>query len=428
MNKKEKILIIAYSFPPIPFSGTYRILRFCKGITEMGYSPFVMTINIDDNIPNDNNLMLKVPDLVKIIRTPIFDPWRKYQKWKKQKQGKSGYRVINKIISNLLRLISIPDHQVFWIPFAVYQGLKLIKKNKIKTVMVSSPPNSSLIIGLILKMLTNIKFVADLRDPIVGNVAQVHLIRPKDMISRFEKKVLESLEKLIVKNADIVITNTQTHSREMKANYRVDKFPTIRNSFDEDDYKGLLQDKYSKLTIAHTGAMYGRRNADILFNAIKKLEHELKPEPLNLQVLFVGNVDNSVLQAIENAGVGEYVKLVGRVSHKEAIQFMVKSHLLLLVKATGEGSLGQIPAKYFEYVGAGNKIIYIGPGQSEVAGLIKEYNQGYIFEDDEVELVDSLKAEYKKYLNGESVSIDQCDLFQFGSRNMSEKIIEILKQ
>ena len=46
-----------------------------------------------------------------------------------------------------------------------------------------------------------------------------------------------------------------------------------------------------------------------------------------------------------------------QVPHKIAIEIMMKSHLLLLVKATGKGSYGQIPAKFFEYIGVGTPVL-----------------------------------------------------------------------
>lgn len=51
------ILIVAYSFPPIPYSGTYRIIRTCKGLSRLGVEVHALSINIDDDIPNDYELL-----------------------------------------------------------------------------------------------------------------------------------------------------------------------------------------------------------------------------------------------------------------------------------------------------------------------------------------------------------------------------------
>jgi len=426
MKQFKNILVLVYAFPPIPYSGTYRILRLCRNLPKLGFKVNVMTIPIDKAIPNDYRLLNHVPDDVAVFRTKIFDPWLRYQQWKSDHVDSSGYKYINKIVSLFFRLIFIPDHQIFWIPTAVLKAKKIIDQHQIKTLFVSSPPTSTLLTGVILKKMTKIRFVADLRDPIVGNIAQTNLINPKDIISRFEKKVLMWIERLVVKNADLVITNTESHRKEMTRNYNSEKFPTVRNSFEESDYHGINREKYDQFTISHTGAMYGNRNANILFDAIKSLEQKVLPTKLNLQVVFVGSVDDSVMKAIKKYGVEKYVLIKGRVSHKEAIEIMVKSHLLLLVKATGEGSLGQIPAKFFEYLGAQSKIFFIGPKMSEVASIMKELENDYVFENDKNELCRALQHEYDLYLNGLNKDCELPNIREFSSLRMSEKIATYL--
>jgi hypothetical protein len=390
----EKILIIAYPFPPIPYSGTYRIIRICKGLSRLGVEVHALSIKVDDKIPNDYDLLKKLPNDINIHRTYIPDPWLLYQQWKKNNKGRKGFKYINKILSLLLRLITIPDHQIFWIPFAVFYGRKIIKKHHIKTILISTPPNSSQLIGYLLKKITKVKWLADFRDPIVGNIAATHLINPADFISKIETRILIALEKLVVKNADISIANTETHRKELTEKFKTNKCVTIRNSFDEDDYKGLSKEKYNKFTIAHIGSMYGLRKADILFEAVKKLEEKIATEALKLQILFVGQGVDDLKRSVNNHGVEKYVKIKGMVPHKEAIQIMMRSHLLLLIKATGKGSLGQIPAKFFEYLGTMNKILCIGPEKSEVAGIIKNFKFGYVVEKDQTKILEVLKMEY----------------------------------
>ena len=418
----KKLLVISYAFPPIPYSGSHRIIRICKGLARLSVEVHALSINIDDNIPNDYDLLEQLPESVIIHRTPIIDPWLKYQKWKKINRERKGFRYVNKVLSFLLRLITIPDHQIFWIPFAVVHGRKIIKKHHIKTILISSPPNSSQLIGYFLKKITKVKWIADFRDPIVGNIAATHLIKPKDFMSKFENRVLIALEKVVVKNADIGIANTETHHKELTKNFNTDKFVTIRNSFDEDDYKRISGEKYEKLTIAHLGSMYGLRKADVLFKAIKELEGSVAPEPLNLQVLFVGLNDPRLKQQVCDYGVEKYVEIKGMVLHKKAIEIMVKSHLLLLIKATGEGSYGQIPAKFYEYLGTKNKILCLGPEESEVAGIIRSLCVGYVIENDLNETFEVLKLEYEKYMKRNHEVSKNIDMSEYSCYSMGYQI------
>jgi len=420
------ILIVAYSFPPIPYSGTYRIIRTCKGLSRLGVEVHALSINIDDDIPNDYDLLKKMPESVIIHRTPIIDPWLRYQKWK-NKKGRKGFKYINKILSLLLRLITIPDHQIFWIPFAVFHSRKIIKRHHIKTILISSPPNSSQLIGYFLKKIIRVQWIADFRDPIVGNIAATHLINPTDFMSKVENRILIELEKLVIKNADIAVANTETHRNELTEKFKTNKFVTIRNSFDEDDYKGLSKEKYNKFTIAHIGSMYGLRKADILFEAVKKLEEKIATEALKLQILFVGQGVDDLKRSVNNHGVEKYVKIKGIVPHKEAIQIMTRSHLLLLVKATGEGSLGQIPAKFFEYLGTKNKILCLGPKKSEVAGIITGLKAGYIIEDNLSEINGILQKEYYAYQQKRIDTINS-EIVNYSSSHIADKVAKLICQ
>ena len=147
MNKKPNILLVAYTFPPLPYGGTYRSLRLCKRFAEMGINLHVLTINIYEDIPNDFNLLDQVPKSVEIHRTSIIDPLRAYRNRRQALSRRPFFKYVNKIISMLLHFITIPDHMILWNITAIPAALKIIDKYKIDSVIVSSPPDSTLLIG-----------------------------------------------------------------------------------------------------------------------------------------------------------------------------------------------------------------------------------------------------------------------------------------
>ena len=425
----KKVLILAYPFPPIPYSGTYRILRLCKGLDALGVEVHVLTVNIDPRVPNDFELMDRLPVGTQVHRTAIPDPWLRFQAWKGKKKREGHFsKGVTKIFNAFLRTITIPDHQIFWVPLAARRGAGIIRKFDISTVFVTAPPYSTLLCGSILKGLKGVKFIADLRDPIVGNIAQVDLLRPKGLYSRFMRKVHEKLESHVMKKADMVISNTKTHEKELREKYGQTEFVTVRNSFDPDDYQDRPQKTYEKFTIVHMGSIYGLRKADVLFKAIKQIEQRSANTRPDLQVLFAGSVNDGIKQSVDNYKVGCYVKFVGRVPHSKAIEMMLGANLLLIVKATGESSMGQIPAKFFEYIGTGNPVLCIGPLQSEVAVLIRDYNLGYVIDKDVgamAEIIESLMAHQgspaREHINPSALS-------PFANFSMAKKVDKIIRK
>lgn len=426
--KTKNLLVVGYTFPPIPYSGTYRILRLCKGLNRLGAAVNVVTINIYKDIPNDDDILLQVPKSIKVYRTPIIDPWRRYQTWKTRNKNIPGFLYINKIVSFFLRFVTIPDHMILWIPFAIVAGVKIIKQRSIDAIFVSSPPYSAQLIGLFLKKITKVKWLVDLRDPIVGNVAEVHLLNPTDIISKIEKKVRVNLEKLIAQNSDIIIANTDTHRIELSNKYKSGKFYTIKNSYDEDDYKNIKISKTSKFIISHVGSMYGLRKADILLNVIKTLEKEISPKPLNLEVHFLGLNDITLEKDVINRDVTNYVQIRNLVPHHEAMKAMINSHLLLLIKANAVDSLGQIPGKFYEYLGIGKPILYLGPQKCELADMIRDLNAGYIVDNNEKMLIRILKDEYAKFLQGIYSKIELQKVSKYNNIEMAKRVLSLVGQ
>lgn len=419
----HKILIITYPFPPIPYSGTYRVLRMCKGLSKRGVEVHVLTINISKLIPNDFGLLSQVPESVCVYRIPIMDPWLKYQAWKQKSKNLPGFRLINKTLSFLLRFITMPDHQILWVPAAVRAARKILKNNAIDTVLITSPPISTHLIGWRLKRFGDVKWIADMRDPIVGNTFQSQLDKGLDLFSKIQKSIARKVEHLICDYADKVTVTSNIHRNNMESKYKSNKFVTARNSFDEDDYLGLNREKYEKFTIAHLGSMYGPRKADVLFKAIKILEQRIGRKDLNLQALFIGLNDNGLDSTTNKYGVEKYVKNQGLIPHQEAIEVMLRAHLLLLIKASDKGAYGQIPAKFFEYLGAKTRILCIGPLESEVAKIIREIDAGFICETDDTALADFLQKEYNSFIFGAQDNIENPGQIHFSLNNLG-RIIE----
>jgi hypothetical protein len=395
----------------------------CKGLSKQGVEVHVLTIAISKLIPNDFGLLSQVPESVIVHRIPIIDPWLKYDDWKHKSKITPGFRLFNKILSILFQFITLPDHQILWVSAALRAARKILKKNAIGTVLITSPPISTHLVGWRLKKSGDANWIADMRDPIAGNTFQSIMTKRLDLFSKIQRVIACKMERLICDHADRVTVTSDIHRKDLETRYKISKFVTARNSFDEEDYIGLDHKDYEKFTIAHLGSMYGPRKADVLFKAIKILEHKIGPNNLKIQFLFIGLNDNGLQRTISKYGVERYVKNQSLVPHQKAIEVMLSSHLLLLIKASEKGAYGQIPAKFFEYLGAKKKIICIGPEESEVAQIIRKIDAGFICDDDSSALSDFLEKEYNSFISGIDNKIESPILENYSLCNLG-KIIE----
>jgi hypothetical protein len=100
---------------------------------------------------------------------------------------------------------------------------------------------------------------------------------------------------------------------------------------------------------------------------------------------------------------------------------------MLLIKATGKWSRGQIPGKFFEYIGSRNPILCIGPQDSEVAEIIRAKELGYVVEDNQEEMLDVLRNVYRQFHQGGSLPLLQAaQADPFSSLVMVKKMYALL--
>jgi hypothetical protein len=91
-------------------------------------------------------------------------------------------------------------------------------------------------------------------------------------------------------------------------------------------------------------------------------------------VRFLGNFSDSQ-QRVEiddriRGAVNVSISLEGQVPYLEAIRAMVHADLLLLLDTPGR--LAGVPAKLYEYIGAGRPILALAEPESDVAWVLRE--------------------------------------------------------
>lgn len=293
--------------------------------------------------------------------------------------SKSGLKKV------ILSFLWLPDDQTGWVIPAVIKSLKLIKKNNIKTVMTTSPPHSTQIIGLLLKKITHCRWVVDFRDPwcpfpgIKNNVS-----------TNFFDKVERWLEKKVIENADVVILNTDVVRQRYVETFTTlppHKFVTIPNGFDISDFKIERKKPFydnSKFILSYIGEFYFDRNPEVFLKAISELIEEGIIPIHNLKLRFIGkvrNIGNELLSdIISELGLSDVTEIIDTVPHSKAIEYMLHSKVLLVFSPQNF----MYPAKVFEYMASGAYIIAFTP-PGALADIVKQYSKGIVVSTDDVE-------------------------------------------
>lgn len=166
----KKILLEAYHFPPDAAVGTLRMAKFVTFLPDFGWEPIILTVKgkYCDVLTGLRWTLKSYPP--KLIRTAMFRrPTYYFRKLKRSllldhvnsdvSQSHGSAKTRNSRMSFRQRinfLLSFPDEHAGWLPFALINGIELIRQEVIAILMTSGRPHSVHLIGACLSKLSRI--------------------------------------------------------------------------------------------------------------------------------------------------------------------------------------------------------------------------------------------------------------------------------
>jgi glycosyltransferase involved in cell wall biosynthesis len=281
---------------------------------------------------------------------------------------------------------------------AILVGWRVIRTNNIEVVVTSSPPGTAGLIGLVLAVLTRVRLVTDLRDP-------WFFPHPEDQRSKLSDAIQRWIERRIMRHSAHVITTTDRYRallRELYPEVSEDRFSTIQNGYDEEDFHVATSPKRNGIfTMAYLGSFYFGRTPRELLIALARLVDEGTFRPTDIEVRLIGAVRHaegeSVARLASANGLGDCVTIHDPVARAEALSEMVAADVLLLFAPDQPYC---IPAKAFEYIRAGGRILCLaGPGAT--ADLMTESGAGLVLEPGDVEgIASAIRELYREFKRG----------------------------
>ena len=148
--------------------------------------------------------------------------------------------------------------------------------------------------------------------------------------------------------------------------------------------EGTRVSKYEAFTLTYTGSLYLGRSPEPVCQAVSLLIREGKAKPESIRIKLVGDCSDSdgvpTASLVRKYGLESVVEVRDLVSHAEALEIISRSHLALLFAA---GLPFQIPAKAYDYLGAGTRILAIADDGATV-DLIRDTGCGRAFPPEDV--------------------------------------------
>lgn len=365
----KNILIISFFHSSQYHVGAIRTQRFAQYLPAFGWKPYILTKSPSKR--NNDQAFTESDDAFYVPTIPLNKPF------------------------HLESLI--------WVPFMLRKAVEIIKKVPIEVVLVSCPPFHQAMAGVLLKKWFGTKLVIDYRDAWGLNPYRQRL----NTFGRFVLQGDKFLEHYLLRNTNLLIVSHQ----EMKERYlRLFKFLDARievvyNGFDPEKIRSQEENLFPEFTILHLGNFYSKqktRDPNLFLTALQRIISEKKIQIGQLRVLFIGERYSAVEEMIVNKGLSAYVSYLDRVPHEVAMEYLNKSHVLLLIE-----TMDVMTTKVYEYLATGKPMLCLIRKGGDLESFIRKFslNSTIVFSENVDEIKEAVWKCYEDYQKGKYRSL-----------------------
>ena len=391
---KLKILLIAHSFPPAPVVGSFRANKVATAFRDAGHEVDVVT----GRLPGERGeLRAEEPGFCVHTVGELPGPTDLYQWLKRQisrtapleskpesEEGDSGGMTSepaqersNRWKRYILSALLVPDkHKGFIVP-AIARSLPLIRGG-VDLVYTTVPPFSDHLVGLALKKMTGVRWVAEFRDPWTDNKRAAHVRSVgADRVNRW-------LEQRCLEDADRVVSVAEGIQKLLAAKvpeHERGRFLLALNGIDNLARRCPPSSGAGPFRIVHIGSFYGGRDPRPFFHALTAVARKRHPTAADVRVELIGNSRDyhgiSLESVVAELGIEELVEFHDWMPQEQARERARNADLLLLPFPHPH----IIPNKLYDYLGTRRPILAFVHPRGEAAEMLNRVGGHYLVTD-----------------------------------------------
>lgn len=425
----KKILLIAYYWPPSGGPGVQRWLKMSYYLAELGCDITVLTVSPESaNYPNqDDELLNEVHPSIRVIRTKAWNPYKLLRFGGKQGRTDAasnfsipkGSRWRFKALLMLRTHLFIPDPRRGWNRFAIRTANKLLSENQFDTVITTSPPHSTQLIGWKLKKRFGLRWIVDFRDPWSGIIFYHELGHTG--LSRFIDRYYESQ---VVKTADKILVVGDKMKSDLSGEFGMNgqNIEVIHNGFDNRDFEKNPSESDSDglFKVVYTGTLSSLYNYQPMFKAVADCAKQF---PINCEIY--GKIHDEIKS--ELLGISSEFDFRGEVKHSEVNAKQQSADLLIMAIADVPNAEHVISGKVFEYLRSGNPILCLGPRQGDAAKIIQGCEAGRTFERHELLEMKAFISELaERKRSGQPFESNEAEISRYSREALAKKVYDLL--
>jgi glycosyltransferase involved in cell wall biosynthesis len=335
------LLLVTYHFPPSAAVAVYRMLGFVRYLPRFGWNTVVVAPPSMPDEPVDPALLRLVPEGTPVFRVPF-------------PTGLTG-KIARRVGGNIA-----------WLPPAIEECARIIPRFEPDAFLTSSPPPAVHYLGMYLKRHYGLPWVASLRDPWHTN---------RGHATWWRGAWTSLMEGRMVRRADAVVANTPLNLEGLRAAYpaQAKKMRAIPNGFDPEWFPPApsRNGPPHELTLLHAGELYSGRDPRPLLDALARIKAEGIGKQWRLKLLGRATEGLCDLPAeISRRHLQGQVEVQEQVPYADALTQMMQSDVLLLLHSPGF-RIG-VPAKLYEYLGAGRPILALAEPEGDIAWVLNQ--------------------------------------------------------
>jgi len=405
------VLMIAYHFPPAAMgSGHLRTLGFARYLPASGWDPIVLSareLAYPRTAPVDAGV---IPQGCLVRRTLAFDARRHF--------GVGG---------KYPGFLAQPDRWISWWPAAVWQGLRLIRRHRVRAIWSTYPIMTAHCIARTLSRISGLPWIADFRDPVTSSVSAENAFSLASQ-HRWEPRVLGRAARAVFTTPGAL----RAYAERYPGPYEEGRMSVIPNGYDEMAFIDLPHAPATMgrpLVLLHSGLLYPEgRNPVPFFTAVARLKALGSVAADNLRIVLRASGSEAIYAPeIQRLGLDGMVVLAPPVSNREALMEQATADALLLFQ--GRQYDQQIPAKLYEYLRIGRPIFALVGEHGDTAAVLRNTGGAELVQLDDIAAIqEKLLAFIKALHRGQAPHVQPDVITRYSRREGAAMLAGLLDQ
>jgi Glycosyl transferase 4-like domain/Glycosyl transferases group 1 len=377
----SRLLAVSWEMPPMYGPRAAQVSATLRELAVLGWAPSVVCLaprrggpHWQDGARNDP------PPGVELVRVPSPEEW-----------------LVSRAARRLAPVLwRFPDDKRVWVNRAVTAARAQASRHAFRGLITFAQPWSDHLIGLRLRRIEHLPWVAHFSDPWVDS--------PYATGPEWQRRLSRQMERAVIEEADAVVFVTREAADLVMAKYPDSwrsKVAVVPHGYDPRGLnRGRSQGKAGPMRMLYTGRFYrGLRTPSALLRALASL-HWRQSLAGTLELVLMGPSVEAYGRDVAGLGLDSIVRLEPRRPREEAARMAADADVLLVIDAPSAGPSVFLPSKLVDYLAFRKPILGLTPSPGAAANLLARLGFQVAPPDDEAAIAADLQALLERWRAG----------------------------